>query len=1398
MQRKINLRAVAILLALGAILSTGAYFVRGWQIRRNAGAFLARADAAKEAKDTAKELGYLQFYLGQAPHDHEARARLALLFAEHAKTHGLRERAYYFLEAALRVLPDREDLRRQAIRTAGELRRHADAIHHLKVLDEAAGGKDPDIVEALAKNEAARRNWQEAEKRYEQTIGLAPKRTGAYVALARLLRHELNRPRPADADKVIERMAKANPEDRQTQVARAAYLRETDLSAADRERLRQTIGRLALQHAKTLPQALLVAASLEQEAGDTAAARAFLTQGRKLHPKVSAFAQELARLELKAGHKKEALEALRSLSGDRGLDSDYLTTVELMLETGEIDEARKLIERVGRTEEGSPVRDYLEARLAVSEERWLEAMRLLERARKATWLPAEFLQSIALSLSRAHRELGNHDRELEAADAALTFNQGWLPARLARADALVALGLADDALPLYEAVQGRVPDARFAAVALRAARMMRRPELERDWAPIRRQLDETPAGVRQTPRFAQTAARLDVAQGKRDEARKLLEEAVVRHPGEATLWLLLAAVADDGKDAAQALAVLARAEKALGDRVEVRLARARLSERGGDKKAADAALAAAEKEAEKRKGKEQAAWLRAVAAARQGRGDRADAVRLYTRLTELRPDDLPAWRELFDLATGRNDREELDRVVRTLERLEGDLGVTWRLGRALLLATTGDKAGRARATEWLNEAQKHRPGWGKTYLLGARIAEADGDRSRAVEQYQRALRTGEATPEVVARLVGLLSARRDDAEVQAVLARYREMIPHSTELSGASAVAALRGPGTPEKAAENALASLPEASPDPRIQIMRGQVLWAGKKLPEAEKALRLAVKLGPKLPEAHLALVGFLKEGAKKPADAEIEAARAALPPETALLTVAACRDIVGPREKAEEAYKAALAARPDDIATLRAVAGYHLRRGQTAQAEKLLEDVIRRAGADSAVAASARRTLALASAGGGYEQYKKALDLIKENARRGPETPEDKRARALIHAQQPRDRRKAVRELEDSFLGVRPSAGESFFLATLYVGNGEWPKAKEILVRLLSSSSREAQNPMYLAYFLEQMARHEAKLPDRLEREAAPWLERLEKEDAGSLRTAGIKARLLKAYKRDADARAVLSRYAGAHAKDGARLMGAARLTEALGYPDDAEPHYRGAARLLAEKGAGPQFTLAQFLGRRGKTAEALELCAKLRGKVPDVNIGEAAVNILREGKPTPEQTRLVISWMQEAKKKHPKEDFFDLVLANIDDLTGDSAAAIAAYRAVLSRDPGNLLAINNLAVLLAFKGQADEALASINKAIDLAGPQPDLLDTKGIVLTAKGDYRKAVETLEEAVQMAPDPATQARLAVALFRADEPRQAGEALKAAKAAGFQPSGLHPLERPAYEAAEKVLGGDGS
>ncbi len=79
------------------------------------------------------------------------------------------------------------------------------------------------------------------------------------------------------------------------------------------------------------------------------------------------------------------------------------------------------------------------------------------------------------------------------------------------------------------------------------------------------------------------------------------------------------------------------------------------------------------------------------------------------------------------------------------------------------------------------------------------------------------------------------------------------------------------------------------------------------------------------------------------------------------------------------------------------------------------------------------------------------------------------------------------------------------------------------------------------------------------------------------------------------------------------------------------------------------------------------------------------------------------------------------------------GNFAAAKDLCRQTLAKDPANYRARNNLGLLLALSGDnLDEALSLVNRAIELAGPLPLLLDSRAVVHIARHEPQQALDDL------------------------------------------------------------------
>jgi tetratricopeptide (TPR) repeat protein len=91
--------------------------------------------------------------------------------------------------------------------------------------------------------------------------------------------------------------------------------------------------------------------------------------------------------------------------------------------------------------------------------------------------------------------------------------------------------------------------------------------------------------------------------------------------------------------------------------------------------------------------------------------------------------------------------------------------------------------------------------------------------------------------------------------------------------------------------------------------------------------------------------------------------------------------------------------------------------------------------------------------------------------------------------------------------------------------------------------------------------------------------------------------------------------------------------------------------------------------------------------------------------------------------------------LWLGNVEVMMGNQTGAIEHFRNVVSGNPVDAQALNNLAYLLAEANQTDEALKYAEKAVELVPTKAAYCDTLGWVLYKKGLYTSAIPYFERA---------------------------------------------------------------
>jgi len=146
---------------------------------------------------------------------------------------------------------------------------------------------------------------------------------------------------------------------------------------------------------------------------------------------------------------------------------------------------------------------------------------------------------------------------------------------------------------------------------------------------------------------------------------------------------------------------------------------------------------------------------------------------------------------------------------------------------------------------------------------------------------------------------------------------------------------------------------------------------------------------------------------------------------------------------------------------------------------------------------------------------------------------------------------------------------------------------------------------------------------------------------------------------------------------------------------------------------------------------------------------------------GKPA-EGDAVAARWL----KENPKDTTLRLYLGEHDLRRKDFHAAVRVYREVLAIQPANPVALNNLAWTLG-RLKDPSAVGYAEKAYALAPNDAAIADTLGWMLVERGDTKRGVDLLAEAVAAAPN-ATEIRLhyAKALMKSGDKAGARKALE--------------------------------
>lgn len=1401
--RTLNLRFAAGLVLFLIVAGFGIFAAHWAQSRRIADDMLWQVRRARDAgqADDAVRLAYE--YLELRPDDTAILLELAGWLQE--RTGGRKHLSHVatLLDRVLQVEPARADIRRQLVTLKLRTGRHGECLDHLaRLLPDSSD--DAELLATQGVCQDAIGKHSEAAESFEKALKADPKRIVTSVDYAELLYRHLHR--PDEARRVLEGAITANPDNAPARLALARFWKSAG-KLADAESSAKEAVRLAPNDLSVLTSA----ADIAQANHKFALAREYMQVASDVAPKNSRIACSLAWLLLYEGKTAQATARLQELLKDNPSDADALTLLGDMLALeGRVDALAAVVDDLDRLRKSAPERawnaDYLRARLLIQRADWAGARTLLEQIRDSSARHPALVKQANYLLAQCCERLGDRPAELDAyRQIVLADPQGGF-FRLEYARALARGGDLAVAVKEFRAAVQRpelppraVADATWELVD--RCRQFNAAEALKD---LERSLDAVRAD---DPSQNVVIAKITILRRRQryGDALNLANAYLARHAHHATMIAERVRLIDGLWGPERAAAVLADAERRLGDHADFRIARLRLLAPRHDVGQGSRILAVAIG-AEQLGTDDRTRVLVELVAAAALTGDAACYDQALKTLAAARADFLPVRAAMLSRALARGDEPEIARLLAEVTAIEGVNGRSSKLFEAeRLVAHAGADATSAQRAELaLDSLVRSRPNDPVVEFLQGRLAEHKDDAVLARKLYTSALDHGLLDQPVEEHIAALAQADPAKRKVRVLVEESPlfDRLRLETERPLLRALLPLAPASVRAGLADRVLRANPE--------VGAPQLVWLGRQFQlaglsrHAEMCLTRATQLAPMSEETWSARIAYhnAKQEPAKVAEV-IDLARKVITGPEAVVTLGKALEAAGLSNEAMQELQRGLARDPGNSSARRRFVQLLQQSGHLVEARKNLQVIIDQPKVKAEDLAWARRTLALSlTVAPSLAAFQQSLQLIESNQKVTPASDEDLRALASVYAAQrsrplaggTTARRHAI-ELLKQLEAKSPTCqvDDLLLLARLYLAEKDDAGLKLVGERL---ATQFTENPLALSYLCREALRKGSLT------EAETYLTRLEQADGKRFETLALRFTQLAMAGQPDQALTVLNTHIDAAPAGPVRAARQIRSGHAASeflnsYPLAHQPAAANAVRGAAIRwytaglGRDPQalLRLVTLHCKAGRTDSALELLQTpaVKSHFTVEAQAAAAVTALHAGRPTPQQDQAVERLLADLVRRNPSSLALQLAQADLFDHLGKTESAIAGYRRVLEKDADNVMALNNLAWTLSYdRDKMPEAMRLIAEAIDRNGPLDELLDTRGRVLFANGQTAAGLRDLNEAAASSPTAARYFYLAVMYRRAEKPELARQALQQAQRYGLDPGDLHPRDAGDY------------
>lgn len=1417
-------------LVVGTLVCSGVVFgIWKFQIERKSGWLLGVAEDSLKKGDVRDAAQYYGQYLTIHSEDDATRYKYANALMDMTEQDDASPEdvgmAVRGLENILRndkgENPEANKVRRRLINLYGKGNYQA-ALEHLKILLEsdpnnpelltlqatflARSGSPDKAIETCYKLTG----YDAKQDKFDAKAAKAPNEVEAYSTLAALVRTNLKKPELAE--RILDQMVQMNPKSAKAYVQRGVLhgvWDNKDGARADAEK--------ALQLQPDDVDVLMFVIDLAVQDQQLDKARGYVEQAKKLFPNELRVYQAAATLEYKDKHYDKALasleEGIQKNPGLKGVGL-VLFKANLQLQQQDVDGARRTVDDLRKIRNlRSEIVDDISARILLVEGKWVEAAAMFNKlSANAIDFGRDRQMDIDYNLGLCYERMGQPDQAKAQYNKVLAIDPQNEPARAGIQRMSQQLGI-------------EFKDERADAWAKAVEEEMAKPKEQRDRSRLTAMLQDMAKKRNLDPiTIKLTEAQLALMQEDYDGAAKLITDARKEAPDNLRVlrMALALALANPKMGPQVAMNVWEKMTTQFGDLPELRIDKATIlmqmnkdkQDKGPLKQEFASLLAGIDKWTPAQKVE---LW-RGMTSKYLGLGMADEARQCLALAADALPNELPLVLAEFSMALDAGDDDGMkaaqDKILKVVKDKNDSQWLFAEARRRLNLVRRG-RSGPEELVEvrkLTNQALLQRPEWSELYVLLGDVELLSNNTALALQNYDRAEVLGRPAPSEVAKHIRLLSTQGRFADAGKLLDRIPETVRQA--LLGPLYGEILFRTKQTDAALKQARAATESDPTNVQNHYWYGQLLARaaqdlpadkrGSMMSDAVKAMQKATELQPEFPDAWFALINYYAmQKDEQQAQKTMRDAQLALSGDNLAMFLARTYEVLHRWFDAETLYREIYETAPDDIGRVQQLAAFYVGPlyqlpDRQSKATPLINQILR-AGAEKRIPPNdpnllwARRTAAkMLSATKEYPSLVKAEKLLRSNTQDGNLMIDDKLAMAEILAQRPEpvSRLKAIGLLEevDKVQALNELAETQ--LGELYFAVGSsWTKYRDHMEKTIATypNSLNARE----IYTRRLLARNDARSLE----DAARQIDRLRQLALGNPVTFELAVRLASKRGNQQAVRAeLLSRLPKIPEGNdldpnlAQQLALYANLLVDLGDLDTAEKIYRE----LASRNPNMAFEYARFLGLRRDPDQCFAKLNELHTPANVADILAVALGVSRErrDKIGDKHDAEMQKWLDAALRENPDSIAMMIVQADLLDLQKKYDEAAKIYQKLLTnKDLSGIrraVVLNNLAFIVALAGSSaasgGDPMPLVQEAVQIMGPNSEILDTRAVVLTAQGKFKEAVQDLELAVTDNPTASKYYHKARAHFLANEPSKAVEAWEKAESMGLNHEALNRME----------------